>query len=60
MCRVFVLDRNQLPLMPCHPARAKELLKKRKAKVFRLNPFTVILTDRKGGEIQEMETKVKG
>ena len=26
--RVFVLDNNKQPLMPCHPARARELLKK--------------------------------
>ena len=23
---VFVLDRNQVPLMPCHPKRARKLL----------------------------------
>jgi hypothetical protein len=29
--RVLVLDRNRQPLMPCHPARARELLRKGKA-----------------------------
>lgn len=27
MQRVFVLDKNEQPLMPCHPARARELLR---------------------------------
>ncbi|WP_197648370.1 RRXRR domain-containing protein [Sulfobacillus thermosulfidooxidans] len=44
--RVFVLDTNRKPLDPCHPARARELLKKGKAVVFRRYPFTIILQDR--------------
>lgn len=43
MQRVFVIDKNKKPLMPCHPARARELLKKGKAAVFRRYPFTIIL-----------------
>ena len=43
MQRVFVLDANQQPLMPCHPARARELLSKGKAAVYRRYPFTIIL-----------------
>jgi 5-methylcytosine-specific restriction endonuclease McrA len=39
----MVLDKNKQPLMPCHPARGKELLDKGKAAVFRQNPFTIIL-----------------
>jgi hypothetical protein len=31
--RVFVLDKHHHPLMPCHPARARELLSKGKAVV---------------------------
>ena len=41
--RVFVLDTNKQSLAPCHPARARELLRKRKAAVFRMQPFTIIL-----------------
>lgn len=41
--RVFVLDTNRKPLDPCHPARARELLRKGKAAVFRRYPFTIIL-----------------
>jgi 5-methylcytosine-specific restriction endonuclease McrA len=44
--RVFVLDKNLKPLDPCHQARARELLDKGRAKVFRRNPFTIVLQDR--------------
>lgn len=58
MLRVFVLDQNQSPLMPCHPARARELLSLGKAKVIRRFPFTIILIDRQGGEVQPTQVKV--
>lgn len=41
--RVFVLDTHRQPLAPCHPARARELLRDGKAAVFRCYPFTIIL-----------------
>lgn len=41
--RVFVLDDDRKPLAPCSPARARELLRKGKASVFRRYPFTIIL-----------------
>ena len=40
---VFVLDSDKSPLLPCHSARARKLLDARKATVFRLQPFTIIL-----------------
>lgn len=40
---VFVIDENKQPLAPCHPARARKLLKAGRAKVFRHFPFTIIL-----------------
>src|SRR5688572_18028304 len=43
MQRVFVVDANRRSLMPCHPARAKELLDKGKAAILRRFPFTIIL-----------------
>jgi 5-methylcytosine-specific restriction endonuclease McrA len=58
MQKVFVRDKNKQPLMPCFPARARELLSNGKAKVFRLKPFTIILTDRKGGEVQRTELRI--
>jgi len=56
--RVLVLDKNRQPLMPCHPARARELLRKGKAAVFRRHPFTIILKDREGGEVQQIRIKL--
>jgi 5-methylcytosine-specific restriction endonuclease McrA len=58
MQRVFVIDKNKQPLMPCHPARARELLRKGKAAVFRRYPFTLILRDREGGDVQPVAFKV--
>ncbi|MBU2774232.1 HNH endonuclease [Acidithiobacillus ferrooxidans] len=58
MQRVLVLDRNRQPLMPCHPARARELLREGKAAVFRRYPFTIILQEREGGETQETRLKL--
>lgn len=46
MQNAFVLDKNKKPLMPCHPAHARKLLKQGRAAVFRLHPFTIILKDR--------------
>jgi len=44
--QVFVLDKKKRPLMPCHPARARELLRQKRAVVHRLVPFTIRLKDR--------------
>ncbi|OQY55571.1 MAG: HNH endonuclease [Candidatus Parabeggiatoa sp. nov. 2] len=57
MQRVFVLDHNKQPLMPCHPARARKLLKKGKAAVYRRYPFAIIMTHRVGGDLQTVEIK---
>ena len=43
---VFVLDRKHRTLMLCRPARARRLLKSGRARVVRLFPFTIRLTDR--------------
>ncbi|MEV1020363.1 RRXRR domain-containing protein [Streptomyces sp. NPDC050264] len=48
--RVFVLAREGRPLMPCHPARARELLGKERAVVARQVPFTIRLRDRTHSE----------
>ncbi len=58
MQRVFVLDKNKEPLMSCNPARARQLLKSGKAAVFRCYPFTIILKDREGGDMQPIQVKV--
>jgi 5-methylcytosine-specific restriction endonuclease McrA len=43
MSHVFVLDTHKHPLNPVHPGRARWLLKKSKAAVFKRYPFTIIL-----------------
>lgn len=58
MQRVLVVDRNKNALMPCHPSRARQLLKQGKAAVFRRYPFTIILKDRDGGEVQPIALKI--
>jgi 5-methylcytosine-specific restriction endonuclease McrA len=58
MQRVLVIDKHKQPLMPCHPARARQLLREGKAAVFRKYPFTIILKEREGGEIQPVQVKV--
>jgi 5-methylcytosine-specific restriction endonuclease McrA len=55
--RAFVLDKNRQPLMPCPRHRAKELLRKGRAAIYRREPFTIILKDREGGALQEIELK---
>ncbi|MBZ0275499.1 MAG: HNH endonuclease [Anaerolineae bacterium] len=57
MQRVLVIDKHRQPLMPCHPARARELLRKGKAAVYRRYPFTIILTEREGGDVQPVAFK---
>ena len=57
MNKVFVLSSTKLPLMPCLPERARELLSKGKAAVYRAVPFTIILKDRADGDTQDIEFK---
>lgn len=54
--RVLVLDHARQALMPCRPASA--LLKAGKAAVLRRMPFTIILRDRIGGEVQPTSLKL--
>ena len=42
--RVFLLNKRGKPLMPCSPAKARLLLKEKKAIVVRRTPFTIQLT----------------
>ncbi|WP_155996571.1 RNA-guided endonuclease IscB [Verrucomicrobium sp. 3C] len=55
--RVLVLDSRRQPLMPCHPARARALLKEGRAAVFRSFPFTIILLERASGDVQPVRVK---
>ena len=50
--RVFVLDKHGNPLMPCHPARARKLLKSGRARVHHLAPFVIRMVDK---EVEQCE-----
>ena len=56
---VFVLDKNRKPLDPCRESRARKLLDKGRAAVFRMYPFTIILKDRTLEESVVHEHRVK-
>lgn len=58
--RVFVVDKNGEPLMPCHPARARELMRKGRAKAYRREPFTIQIVDRtqEESELQPVWLKI--
>lgn len=56
--RVLVLFADGTEAMPCHPARARQLLDADKAAVYRHQPFTIILTDREDGETQNVSLQV--
>ena len=45
---VLVLSKDKDPLSPCHPARARKLLTKGRAAVYRRFPFTIILKEDRG------------
>ena len=45
MSKTLVLDTNKRPLDPIHPAQARQLLRNKKAAVFRQFPFTIILKE---------------
>ena len=43
MQKVYVQNKDGEPLMPCTPAKAKHLLRDKKAEVIHLTPFTIRL-----------------
>ncbi len=58
--RVFVLDKNGHPLMPCHPSRARQLLSRKCAVVVSRTPFVIRLKDRTINDsvVQPVEVKI--
>jgi hypothetical protein len=56
--RSFVVSRTGEPLMPCSNARARILIRKGRAKICRLFPFTIQLLDRESGAIQLVAIKI--
>ncbi len=55
---VFVLDKDKIPLAPCHSAKARRLLKFRRASVFRRYPFTLILHEIEAKDCVVPETQL--
>ncbi len=56
--RVMVLSENKEPLMPCHPARARQLLTQGKAAVWRRFPFTIVLKQPTTSHTQPLRLKI--
>jgi 5-methylcytosine-specific restriction endonuclease McrA len=58
--RIFVIDKKGEPLMPCHPARARKLLAKGRARVHKMFPFTIRLVDRtrENSDVQPVNVKI--
>jgi hypothetical protein len=52
--KVFVLSKQGQPLMPCTPAKAKHLLKEKKAKVVKRSPFTIQLNFECENQVQHI------
>ena len=55
---VYVKNKDNEPLMPCHPAKARKLLKKGKAKVIDRTPFTIQLLYQADNNIQDVNLGV--
>ncbi|TDD88517.1 HNH endonuclease [Actinomadura darangshiensis] len=57
---MFVLDKHGMPLQPCHPARARYLLRRGRAVVHRHTPFVIRLKDREiaGSEVDGVEVGI--
>ena len=56
---VFVVGRNGKPVMPCSEKRAKRLLERKRARVHRIMPFTIRLTDRSQADCQLQLLRLK-
>jgi 5-methylcytosine-specific restriction endonuclease McrA len=59
MSKVFVIDPEKRPSNPIHPAQARQLLRNKKAAVFRRFPFTIILKEpRSDASVQPLRLKI--
>lgn len=56
---VFVLDRRGRPLMPCTEKRARLMLERQRARVHRVMPFVIRLTDRLREESTLQPVRIK-
>ena len=58
MMNVFVIDKNRKVCNPVHPGKARLLLKKGKAAVFRQFPFTIILKEESHETVKPLRLKI--
>ncbi|BAZ68038.1 hypothetical protein NIES4106_27960 [Fischerella sp. NIES-4106] len=59
MSKVFVIDAEKRPLDSVHPAQARQLLRNKKAAVYRRFPFTIILKEsRPDAPVQPLRLKI--
>ncbi len=59
MSKIFVIDSEKRPATPIHPAQARQLLRNKKAAVFRRFPFTLILKEsRSEAPVQPLRLKI--
>ena len=56
----LVIDSTKQPLSPCHPSVARKLLTSGKAAIFRMYPFTIILTKAVITKPEPIEIKIDG
>ncbi len=56
---VFVIDKRKKPLMPCSEKRARKLLESGRARVHRLVPFSIRITDREVSNSVLQPIKIK-
>ncbi len=56
---VYVQNKHGKPLMPCHPAKARRILKEGKAKVVFRQPFTIQLLFGSSGYKQDLTLRVE-
>ena len=54
---VCVVANNGMQLMPTTEYKARKLLKKGRAKIYKYNPFTIMILDRENGYTQPIEYK---
>jgi 5-methylcytosine-specific restriction endonuclease McrA len=55
---VFVLGKHKEPLMPCSEKQGRLLLKRGRARVHKMYPFTIRLVDRESGKAQPLALKL--
>jgi hypothetical protein len=53
---VFVLGKNRERLMLCRPARARLLIRRKRAVIYRLCPFVIKLKDREAGDTSRLNS----